>query len=96
MLCCTVSRWRFNKLSLQKRLLCESTHASLVTKSADPCEQLARKGRYEEALSQMDEADQEALRTLKYQQYWTASLGILKLQDHMHRRVFRPVSLECR
>lgn len=74
--------------------LCRS--AFLVSKSndsvnppdANPHEQLAQKGRYEEALSRMDEADREALRTLKYQQHWTANLGILKLQRLLHRRVF--------
>ncbi|KAL8993414.1 MAG: hypothetical protein Q9169_006363 [Polycauliona sp. 2 TL-2023] len=46
---------------------------------------LARKGRWEEAISRMDEVDQEALRTLRYQQFWTTNLGILKLRRHLHR-----------
>ncbi|KAL8691630.1 MAG: hypothetical protein Q9218_003185 [Villophora microphyllina] len=48
--------------------------------------QLARKGRYEEALCRMDEVDPEALRTLKYQQYWTTFLGLLKIRRHLYRR----------
>ncbi|KAL8873489.1 MAG: hypothetical protein Q9198_007015 [Flavoplaca austrocitrina] len=46
---------------------------------------LARKGRWEEALSRMDQVDHEALRTLKYQQFWTTNLGILRLRRHLHR-----------
>ncbi|KAL8734414.1 MAG: hypothetical protein Q9181_003217 [Wetmoreana brouardii] len=46
---------------------------------------LARKGRYEEAVSRMDEVDQESLRTLRYQQYWITNLGLLKLHRHLHR-----------
>ncbi|KAL8659686.1 MAG: hypothetical protein Q9226_000311 [Calogaya cf. arnoldii] len=46
---------------------------------------LARKGRWEEAISRMDEVDHEALRTLRYQQFWTTNLGILKLRRHLHR-----------
>ncbi|CAO1600026.1 APC5 protein [Xanthoria calcicola] len=46
---------------------------------------LARKGRWEEAISRMDEVDHEALRTLRYQQFWITNLGILKLQRHLHR-----------
>lgn len=78
--------------------LCRS--AFLVSKSndsvnapnADRHGQLAQKGRYEDALSRLDEADQEALRTLKYQQYWTANLGVLKLQRLLHKCVFRHLS----
>ncbi|KAL8699400.1 MAG: hypothetical protein Q9201_006029 [Fulgogasparrea decipioides] len=46
---------------------------------------LARKGRYEEAISRMDEVDQESLRTLRYQQYWITNLGLLKLHRHLYR-----------
>ncbi|KAL8922205.1 MAG: hypothetical protein Q9172_003666 [Xanthocarpia lactea] len=46
---------------------------------------LARKGWWEEAISRMDEVDQEALRTLRYQQFWTTNLGILKLRRHLHK-----------
>ncbi|KAI4105476.1 MAG: hypothetical protein L6R37_002739 [Teloschistes peruensis] len=41
---------------------------------------LARKGKYEEALSCMDEVDPEILRNLRYQQHWTLHLGLLKLR----------------
>ncbi|MCJ1260973.1 Anaphase-promoting complex subunit 5 [Lobaria immixta] len=46
---------------------------------------LAQRGRYYEALDRMNEVDQESLRTLKYYQYWTAYLGMLKLQRHLHK-----------
>ncbi|KAL8862317.1 MAG: hypothetical protein Q9178_001326 [Gyalolechia marmorata] len=46
---------------------------------------LARKGRWKEAISRMDEVDHEALRTLRYQQFWTTNLGILKLRRHLHK-----------
>ena len=72
---------------MPKRFPCEWVQLSIITPSTYLHRQLAQKGRYEEALSRMDEADQEALRTLKYQQNWTANLGILKLQRHLHRRV---------
>lgn len=42
-------------------------------------------GRYEAALTRMEEADQETLRSLKYQQIWTTNLGILKLRRHLYR-----------
>jgi len=65
---------------------------SVNAPNADQHGQLAQKGRYEDALSRLDEADQEALRTLKYQQYWTANLGVLKLQRLLHKCVFRHLS----
>ncbi|KAI4248441.1 MAG: hypothetical protein L6R40_001001 [Gallowayella cf. fulva] len=46
---------------------------------------LARRGRYDEAISRLDEVDPEALRTLRYQQFWTTNLGIIKLRRHLHR-----------
>lgn len=47
--------------------------------------QLAMKGKYEEALARMEKLDQETLRTLKHYHYWIASIGLLKLQRHLHR-----------
>ncbi|KAL8681501.1 MAG: hypothetical protein Q9186_002387 [Xanthomendoza sp. 1 TL-2023] len=46
---------------------------------------LARKGQYDEAISRMDMVEPEALRTLKYQQFWNTNLGILKLRRHLHK-----------
>ncbi|KAL8722249.1 MAG: hypothetical protein Q9225_001236 [Loekoesia sp. 1 TL-2023] len=46
---------------------------------------LARRGRYDEALSRMDNVDSETLRALKLQQYWITNLGILKLRRHLYR-----------
>ncbi|KAL8826784.1 MAG: hypothetical protein Q9191_003583 [Dirinaria sp. TL-2023a] len=43
------------------------------------------RGRYEEALARMEDLDQETIRTLKHHQYWTASMGLLKLQRHLHK-----------
>ena len=47
--------------------------------------QLALKGRYEDALTRMDDVDQKSLRTLKYYHYWTTRMGLLKLQRHLHK-----------
>lgn len=47
--------------------------------------QLAMRGRYEEALARMEDLDQETIRTLKHHQYWIASMGLLKLQRHLHK-----------
>lgn len=49
--------------------------------------QLAQRGRYEDALTRMEEIDKETLRTLKYSQYWTSNLGLIKLRRHLHRFV---------
>jgi len=32
----------------------------------------------------MEEVDDETLRTLRYQQYWTANMGLLKLRRFLH------------
>ncbi|KAK4693972.1 anaphase-promoting complex subunit 5, partial [Lecanoromycetidae sp. Uapishka_2] len=48
---------------------------------------LSQKGRYEEAIARMEEVDEETLRPLRYTQYWTANLGLLKLRRHLHRYV---------
>ncbi|KAL9600613.1 MAG: hypothetical protein Q9219_003046 [cf. Caloplaca sp. 3 TL-2023] len=47
--------------------------------------QLARRGRYDEAFSRMNQVDSETLRNLKYQQYWITNLGILKSSRHIYR-----------
>lgn len=54
--------------------------------------QFSQKGRYGDAIARMQEIDEEALRTLRYSQYWTANLGLLKLRKHLHRSVFSPSS----
>ncbi len=51
----------------------------------DEMHQLAMKGKYEEALARMEKLHQETLRTLKHYHYWIASMGLLKLQRHLHR-----------
>ena len=33
----------------------------------------------------MEDLDQETLRILKHYQYWIASMGLLKLQRHLHK-----------
>ena len=45
------------------------------------------RGKFEEALARMEEVDQETLRTLKHYRYWIVSMGLLKLQRHLHRLV---------
>ena len=47
--------------------------------------QLALNGRHEDALARMEDVSQVALRTLKHYHYWAASMGLLKLQNHLHR-----------
>ena len=49
--------------------------------------QLSQKGRYEDALARMEEIEEETLQTLRYSQYWTSSLGLLKFRRHLHRCV---------
>ncbi|KAL9132294.1 MAG: hypothetical protein Q9175_006534 [Cornicularia normoerica] len=46
---------------------------------------LAQRGRYEDALTRMEEVDEETLRTLRHYQYWTSNLGLIKLRRHLHR-----------
>ncbi|KAK3172503.1 hypothetical protein OEA41_005825 [Lepraria neglecta] len=46
---------------------------------------LSQKGRYEDALARMEEIEEETLGTLRYSQYWTSSLGLLKFRRHLHR-----------
>lgn len=46
---------------------------------------LAQRGRYEDALTRMDEVDEETLRTLRHSQYWTVNLALIKLRRHLHR-----------
>ncbi|KAI4144737.1 MAG: hypothetical protein LQ341_002584 [Variospora aurantia] len=43
-------------------------------------EMLARKGRYHQAVSLMEQVDLETLRDLKHQQCWITSLGIIKMR----------------
>lgn len=61
--------------------------------------QLLQKGRYEDAIARMEEVDEETLRTLRYSQHWTASLGLLKLRRHLHQYVFKvavyPSLMDC-
>ena len=45
---------------------------------------LFQKGRYEDAITRMNQVDEETLRTLRYTQYWTANLGLLKMRRHLH------------
>ena len=49
--------------------------------------QLYQRGKYKQALARMEEVDEEILQTLRYSQYWTASLGLLKFRRHLHRYV---------
>lgn len=72
--------------------ICKSAFlvGTLVTidlKRSDEIEQLYQKGRYEDAIARMEEVDEETLRTLRYSQYWTANLGLLKLRRYLHRFV---------
>ena len=46
---------------------------------------LVRRGRYDEAMSMLEDIDPETLRTLKFHQYWTISFGMIKLQRALHR-----------
>ena len=46
---------------------------------------MAQKGRYEDAMSRMDEVDSSSLRILKNYQYWTMFAGLLKLKRLLHR-----------
>lgn len=43
------------------------------------------KGRYDDALAIMEKVELELLRTLKYQQYWTMYMGLLKMQHALHQ-----------
>ncbi|MCJ1367712.1 Anaphase-promoting complex subunit 5 [Acarospora aff. strigata] len=45
-------------------------------------ELLARRGRYNEAMSMLEDIDPETLRTLKFHQYWTISFGNLVAAGH--------------
>lgn len=60
-------------------------HVSGRGHKAERFSQLAVKGKYREALARMEKLDQETLRTLKHYHYWIASMGLLKLQRHLHR-----------
>lgn len=53
--------------------------------NTDEMHQLAMKGKYDEALARMEKLNQETLRMLKNYHYWIASMGLLKLQRHLHR-----------
>lgn len=57
----------------------------LIALGTNKCLQLSQKGRYEDAIARMEEIDGETLRNLRYSQYWTAQLGLLKLRRHLHR-----------
>lgn len=57
-----------------------STGSQLLT-----IDQLSQKGRHEDALARMDEIDEETLRNVRYLQYWTAHIGLLKLRRYLHR-----------
>ena len=46
---------------------------------------MAQRGRFNEALERMEEADAESLRTLRIQQYWATILGMLKLRRELYR-----------
>ncbi|KAL9021861.1 MAG: hypothetical protein Q9185_000988 [Variospora sp. 1 TL-2023] len=48
-------------------------------------EMLARKGRYHQAVSLMEQVDLETLRDLKHQQFWITSLGIIKMRRYLNR-----------
>lgn len=43
----------------------------------------------------MEDIDQGALRTLKHHHHWTASMGLLKLQNHLHRSVRTVPTYAC-
>ncbi|KAL8733624.1 MAG: hypothetical protein Q9166_002034 [cf. Caloplaca sp. 2 TL-2023] len=76
--------WSYCELSLQ----CyprQSPSEDVIQTQCKSAYILARKGRYEEAISRMEKVDPDALRTLRYQQFWTTNLGILKLRRHLHR-----------
>ena len=46
---------------------------------------MTQKGRYEDAMTRMDEVDAASLRILKNYQYWTMFSGLLKLKRLLHR-----------
>ncbi|KAL6713553.1 APC5 protein [Lecanora helva] len=46
---------------------------------------LSQRGRYEDAIVRMEEIGEENLRTLRYYQYWTAQVGLLKLRRYLHQ-----------
>lgn len=46
---------------------------------------LAQKGRYDQAVTQLNKIPSDTLRTLKNQQHWTFYLGLLKLRRQLHR-----------
>ncbi|MCJ1473433.1 anaphase promoting complex subunit 5 [Lambiella insularis] len=46
---------------------------------------LAFKGRYDQALSALEDIDRDDLRTLKHQQYWMTCVRLLKLQRSLRR-----------
>lgn len=49
---------------------------------------LSQRGFYDNALARMEEIEPETLRILRYSQYWTVHLGLLKLRRHLHRLVY--------
>ncbi|KAL8763874.1 MAG: hypothetical protein Q9184_000470 [Pyrenodesmia sp. 2 TL-2023] len=76
--------WIYSELFVQYY----TQHAPTIDALQSQCTSahtLARMGRYNAALTRMEEADQETLCSLKYQQIWTANLGILKLRRHLYR-----------
>ncbi|KAL8870083.1 MAG: hypothetical protein Q9174_003789 [Haloplaca sp. 1 TL-2023] len=69
-------------------LLCYTSHTpseDVIQSQCGSAHKMSRIGQYEEALMRMEEIDQEALRTLRYQQHWITNLGILKLRKHFHK-----------
>lgn len=42
--------------------------------------QISMRGRFDEALDQLEQVDQESLQTLRIYQYWATYIGLLKLK----------------
>jgi len=49
---------------------------------------ISMRGRFDEALDQLDQVDQEALRSLKIYQYWASYIGLIKLRRAVYRCAF--------
>ena len=54
------------------------------------CLQLTLKGRYDEALRQMNGFDEDILRNLKRQQHWITFIELVKLRRSIHRYFTNP------
>jgi len=76
--------WSYCEIFLQ----CHSRYASfddILKFSCRSAYLLMQKGRYSEAMERLEGLDENALRSLKANQYWLHFRGILKLKHDLHR-----------